>query len=304
MTTSRTAKRRTRRDGGGSAARRQDRAEGAGSGPSTAIWPGVKGGSYRPLSDSDIEQVNQTAMRILAEIGLHDATPRCIETVTAAGGTLTDDGRLLMPTKLVEETLAVAGRGFKLYAQDPAFDLDPSSTRIHLGTSGAGVHMIDNETRQVRDSLLRDLYDMARLANVLPNIHMFQRTVVPRDIPDAREMDLNTVYACLKGTRKPVGTSFMSPAHLDEAMIMFHLIAGDEAAFRARPFVCVSTCFIVPPLRFAEEALGVIEQAAAHGVPLKLVSAGQAGATKKSMAFLYLGIRLLDKNERHPSGDE
>lgn len=42
--------------------------------------------------------------------------------------------------------------------------------------------------------------------------------------------------------------------------------------------MCVSTCFIVPPLTFEEEALGVIECAAKYGIPLKLVSAGQAGA--------------------------
>ncbi len=37
--------------------------------------------------------------------------------------------------------------------------------------------------------------------------------------------------------------------------------------------------FFVPPLTFAEEALGIIECAADTGTPLKLVSAGQAGAT-------------------------
>ncbi len=272
-------RKRTRRSSRGSAARRQDRVGGAGAGPSSAIWPGIQGGAYRPLSEADIEQMHETALRILAEIGLRSATPRCIKTVTMAGGSITDDGRLLFPTKLVEKTLAMAGRGFKLYAQEPEFDLDPSTTRIHLGTSGAAVHIIDSKTRQVRDSTLKDLYDMARLADALPNIHMFQRTVVARDLTDSYEMDLNTAYACLKGTCKPVGTSFMSANHLDDAVEIMHMIAGSEAAFRARPFICVSTCFIVPPLKFAEDALGVIEHAADHGVPLKLVSAGQAGAT-------------------------
>jgi trimethylamine--corrinoid protein Co-methyltransferase len=264
---------------GGRAARRKARAEGAGGGPTTAIWPGIKGGRYRPLTGDDIAKIHETALRILAEVGLRGATPRCIAIVTKAGGRLSDDGRLLLPTKLVEETLKTAGRGFKLYAQDPAHDIDPSATRIHLGTSGAAVHVIDSETREVRDSTLRDLYDMARLADALPNIHMFQRTVVARDLVDPREMDLNTAYACLRGTAKHVGTSFGCAEHLDEAVAMMHLIAGGETTFRARPFLCVSTCFIVPPLTFAEEALGVIERAAEHGVPLKLVSAGQAGAT-------------------------
>ncbi len=267
------------RRAGGRAARKKARQGGAGAGDTGAIWPGVEGGTYRPLSKDDVEKVHRTALDILAQVGLRDATKRCVETVTGTGGQLTDDGRLLFPQTLVEDTLAQTGRGFPLYAQDPNYDLDPSSTRIHLGTSGAAVHIIDSETRQVRNSTLQDLYNMARLADALPNIHMFQRTVVPREIEDPRLMDLNTCFACMAGTKKPIGTSFTSAANLDEAVKMLHTVAGSETAFRARPFLCVSTCFIVPPLKFAEEALAVIETAADQGIPLKLVSAGQAGAT-------------------------
>ncbi|MEX0350082.1 MAG: trimethylamine methyltransferase family protein [Paracoccaceae bacterium] len=260
-------------------ARRAERKGRAGSRPSKAIWPGIEGGSYRPIPADGIESIHETALRILSEIGLARATPRCIETVTAAGGTVSNCGRLLFPSALVERVLETAGRGFKLYGQRPEYDLDPSGTRIHLGTSGAAVHIVDSETGEVRDSTLADLHDMARLAQALPNIHMFQRTVVARDITDAHAMEMNTAYACAAGTAKPIGTSFSSAETMQSAVEMFHIIAGGEAAWRTRPFCCVSTCFVVPPLTFAEEALGVIECAADTGTPLKLVSAGQAGAT-------------------------
>lgn len=263
----------------GRAARRAERREGAGNGATEAIWPGIEGGRYRPISAEGVMAVHQAALRILAEIGVGNATPRCIETVTAAGGRLSPAGRLLFPAPLVEGVLARAGRGFTLHGQWPKYDLDPSGTRIHLGTSGAAVHVIDSATGDVRDSTLADLHDMARLSQALPNIHMFQRTVVARDIADTHAMELNTAYACAAGTLKPIGTSFSAAGTMREAVAMFHLIAGSEAAWRARPFCCVSTCFIVPPLTFAAEALSIIECAAQTGTPLKLVSAGQAGAT-------------------------
>ena len=97
-----------------------------------------------------------------------------------------------------DKPLPFAGRNFKLHGLRPNHDIDPSGTRIHLGTSGAAVHIVDSETSAIRDTSLNDLYDMARLAHVLPNIHMFQRTVVARDVLDPHEMDLNTAYACLK----------------------------------------------------------------------------------------------------------
>ncbi len=263
----------------GRAARRAGRQGGAGSGPSAAIWPGIEGGQYRVISPEGVLAIHQTVLRILAEIGLVGATPRCIETVTAAGGSVSDAGRLLFPPQMVERVLQTAGRGFMLHGQKPEYDLNPSGTRIHLGTSGAAVHIVDSETGEVRDSTLADLHDMARLAQALPNIHMFQRTVVARDIKDTHAMELNTAYACAAGTAKPIGTSFTSADTMRDAVEMFHMIAGSEEAWRARPFCCVSTCFVVPPLTFAEEALSIIECAAETGTPLKLVSAGQAGAT-------------------------
>jgi trimethylamine--corrinoid protein Co-methyltransferase len=60
---------------------------------------------------------------------------------------------------------------------------------------------------------------------------------------------------------------------------MLHLIAGSEEKWRARPFVSQSNCFVVPPLRFAPEACRCLEVAVRAGMPVFLVSAGQAGAT-------------------------
>ena len=268
------------RDRGGRSARRKERSEGAGGGFSHAVWPGLEGGRYKPLKQTGVQSVHETALRILSEIGVRGATSRCVEIITAAGGRMApDQERLLIPGKLVENALAVAGRGFKLHGQHARLDLDPNGARIHLGTSGAAVHVIDSATRTIRDSTLQDLYDMACLADSLQNIHMFQRTVVPRDIQDTYEMDINTAYACALGTSKPIGTSFTNAETLHDAVSMFQMISGGEQAWRAKPFCCVSTCFIVPPLTFAEEALGVIEAAVETGTPLKLVSAGQAGAT-------------------------
>jgi trimethylamine--corrinoid protein Co-methyltransferase len=60
---------------------------------------------------------------------------------------------------------------------------------------------------------------------------------------------------------------------------MLHTVAGGEAAWRARPFVSLNCCFVVPPLRFAEEACQCLEIAVRAGMPVLLLAAGQAGAT-------------------------
>jgi trimethylamine--corrinoid protein Co-methyltransferase len=60
---------------------------------------------------------------------------------------------------------------------------------------------------------------------------------------------------------------------------MLHAIAGSEKKWRERPFVSLSCCFVVPPLRFAEDACRVMETCIKGGMPILLLAAGQAGAT-------------------------
>jgi trimethylamine--corrinoid protein Co-methyltransferase len=60
---------------------------------------------------------------------------------------------------------------------------------------------------------------------------------------------------------------------------MLHDIAGGEDKWRARPFVSQSNCFVVPPLKFATDACRCLETAVYGGMPVLLLSAGQAGAT-------------------------
>jgi trimethylamine--corrinoid protein Co-methyltransferase len=86
---------------------------------------------------------------------------------------------------------------------------------VHYGTAGAAVNVVDLAKNEYRESTAPDLYDAARLAHHLDNIHFFQRTMVCCEIADNFEMDLNTLYACLAGTTKHVGTSFSDPACRD-----------------------------------------------------------------------------------------
>ncbi|MDH5344125.1 MAG: trimethylamine methyltransferase family protein [Gammaproteobacteria bacterium] len=243
------------------------------------VRPGERGGRYRPFSDADLEVVVANTFRILDEIGFRDATPHCIEACTAVGAVLGNDGRLRMPRHVIEDALAKARRNLVLHAQDPAFDLDLSGTRVHFSTAGAAVMIVDSENNSYRPSTARDLYDLARIADTCEHIHMFQRMCVLRDIENNCEMDLNTTYCSVTGPKKHVGASWVHHTHLEKTLEMLHVIAGGEDKWRARPFVSQSNCFVVPPMKFATDALECLRVAVEGGMPVLLLSAGQAGAT-------------------------
>ena len=270
----------TRRSGG-RAARRASRAAPT---PEAlrSIRPGMESTALNVLSDTDIERIHLTALQLLEEVGLADAPPSGVDYLVSAGATLGEDGRVRIPREVVEATLKIANRAVTLPSRDGKHDLDLSGARVHYGTAGAAVNMVDVDGRNYRDSTLQDLHDAARICDVLDNIHFCQRPMVARDILDNKEMDLNTIYACTAGTTKHIGVSFSDPEYVADALKMLHMIAGGEDAWRARPFVSNTNCFVVPPMKFATESCQVMEHCIAGGMPILLLSAGMAGATTPS----------------------
>jgi len=266
------------RRSGGRAARRAERAAPL---PEylRPVRAGLPGGAYRPLSEADMKRIHEAALAALEEIGLSEAPRPGVDHLTGAGAVLGDDGRIRFPRALVEDTVARANRSITLFGRDPKHDMELSGARVHYGTAGAAVHLVDMETGNYRDSTVQDLYDAARIVHRLDNIHFLQRPMVARDIADNREMDLNTIYACCSGTTKHVGVSFSESTWVPDAFAMLHLMAGGEDEWRARPFVSNSNCFVVPPMKFAADSCLVMEECIRGGMPILLLSAGQAGAT-------------------------
>ena len=246
---------------------------------SKPVHPGESGGQYKPLTDEGVGDIVENSFRILEEIGFNQATPHCIETCTAFGAVMSDDGRLRFPREVVKKAIEISNKDLILYAQNPANDLHVNGSRVYFATAGAAVMIADAETKTYRESMAQDLYDMSRIADTCEHIHIFQRTCVLNDIKDNYAMDLNTTYNCVMGTTKHVGSSWTEAHHLEKTLRLLHLMAGGEEAWRMRPFVSQSNCFVVPPMKFAEESLECLRIAVEGGMPVLLLSAGQAGAT-------------------------
>mgnify|MGYP003626653612 FL=1 len=252
------------------------------------IRAGMPGGRYRPLTDEGMTKIHAAALDALEQIGLSQAPPSGVALLTGAGAMLGDDGRIRFPRALVEDMLAVAARDITLHARDPKYDLHLTGSNVHFGTAGAAVHIVETETNSYRDSTAQDLYNAARITQNLDNVHFFQRAMVCRDVLDNYEMDINTLYASLSGTTKHIGTSISDPSHVKGIVDLLHQIAGGEEAWRARPFVSNSNCFVVPPMKFAEESCITMEACIRAGVPMLLLSAGQAGATSPAPIALTI----------------
>lgn len=241
--------------------------------------PGPAGGQYKPLTDHDIKQIYQTALKILSELGMGEVPPALMQTAIERGAHTNAAGRLCYPVGMVEDIIAGACRNFVFYGRDPKHDFEIGGDKVRFGTGGAAVQTLDIDTHTYRAATLRDLYDFTRLADSLSNVSWFTRCCVATDVPDITDLDINTAYALLRGTTKPVGTSFTVAETVDPIIDMFDTALGGAGKFRERPFCKAHISPVISPLRYGDDAFDVALACIERGVPLNNIIAAQSGAT-------------------------
>jgi len=155
------------------------------------------GGRYAPLDQDSLIQIHEAALELLATIGMSGAPEHVRQMVLKHGGLELSNGRLGFPQTLVNRAIDNLPRDITLYGQISGHKLKLTGQRVHAGTGGAAPMIIDTTSGRYRSSTLNDLYDAARLVDTLPNIQFFSRSMVATDIPNLRDMDINTAYASL-----------------------------------------------------------------------------------------------------------
>ena len=244
-----------------------------------AMSAGLVGGCLTPLTSPEVAQIVSAALDILEQIGIADAPEGLAQALVAEGARLSPEGRLCFPRAMVEDAIDRAPRRVDLPGFRDGSGLTVGEQHVHVGTGGAAVQVLGSNGSDFRDATLADLLTLMQVLDASPNIHYGVRPVIARDVTDPLELDINTAFACLKGTAKPIGVSFQSPESLDAVVRLFDAALGGEGAFRKRRFCMGVIVHVVPPLRFAPEGIEILEACVRAGMIPQICSAGQAGAT-------------------------
>src|SRR5688572_13019012 len=120
------------------------------------LQPGLEGGQYRPLSEADVLRIHDAALRVLERTGVEVMESECRAILAEAGAQVdAARNRVCIPRGMVERALLTANRDVVLYSQDGKTDLHLRGKRVHLGTGGAAVYILDVHTGEARESTLR-----------------------------------------------------------------------------------------------------------------------------------------------------
>lgn len=256
--------------------------------------PGQRGGAYRPLSPDDLQNVFDTALRLLSELGMGDVPDRLRTDLLAAGAQDSGTGRVTFPRPLVEDAIAKAAKRFIFHGRDESRSIEVGGDKVFFGTGGAAVQTLDLDSGLYRPSTLADLHDFTRLQDTLANVSWFTRCCVATDLPDNFDLDVNTAYTLLRHTTKPTGTSFTLAAYVEPIVRMLDIAAGGQGAFSKRPFMKAHISPVISPMRYGEDAVDVVYECIRHNIPISCITAAQAGATAPATMAGFLAQSLAE----------
>ena len=256
--------------------------------------PGQRGGTYKPLSDADCHRIYRAALDLLRDLGMGEVPERLAHVLIKNGAQNIDNKRISITEGMVDSARSLALSEFVFHGRDPKRSITLGGERVHFGTGGAAVQVLDIEDGLYRAATLRDLHDFTRLQDALTNISWFTRCCIATDIEDIYDLDVNTLYALLANTTRPVGTAFTIADHVAPLVEMLDIAAGGPGAFAQRPWLKAHISPVISPMRFGEDAVDVLFACVDHNIPVSLITAAQAGATAPATLAGFLAQSLAE----------
>ena len=238
---------------------------------------GLVGGQYKPLTDEEVRRIHEASLAVLERTGVRVDEPEALALFKEAGANVREN-RVRLSQSLVEDAIDQAASKVVLAGRDPQHDLILEDARVHIGTGGAALQVLDLETGEIRKALLSDVGDMARIVDALDNIHFFLIPIYPTDLPED-QVEISKYYASLANTTKHVQAGAYTLRGIRDVVAMCERIAGSPEALRARPIVSFITSWMVSPLKFATDVTALLIEVCRQGMPVVLSAAPMAGST-------------------------
>lgn len=242
---------------------------------------GLSGGQYKPLSQKQIETLHGAALSILEKTGMtfEPGLEDVAELLGSNGAKVDKEKRIIRFTpEMVADAIKKAPEKVVLYGRKEENDLCLTEDKVHMGTGGAAIKILDPDTGEIRATTLSDLETVSRLVDKLDNIHFLVRPCIPTDI-DKADYDINMYYACLSASTKHVMSGVNDEKGLADVINLASLIAGGKEQLQAKPFISVITSFAISPLKLCTQSTRIMREAVKERIPVALSCAPMAGST-------------------------
>ena len=209
--------------------------------------PGLPGALYKPLTDADVKKITDASFEVLEKSGMLVFSPTARAAFADAGAKVDQQAqRVWLPKSLVEDAIASNPSSITLHSRDDEFDCVLEDSRVHYGTGGTAIYVIDPDTGERRPTTTEDVILNAQFVQALENIHLFTINVFPNEIKDVNNIDANRFFHAFDNTTKHVMGGIYSMSGCQEVVEMAQMVAGSPEALAKEPFVSFITLVISP----------------------------------------------------------
>ncbi|MBA7599202.1 Glycine betaine methyltransferase [subsurface metagenome] len=257
------------------------------------IRRGLAGGSYKPLSEEDINSIHNAAMRVIEEVGFEVNSELALELFERAGARVdVRKRRVRLPKEKALELIRMAPSEVRLCGKDKKHDILLGGNRVYAGTGGTALYIYEPSTGKRHLATLRDLKRITKLVDQLDNIHLFMLPTYPNKIP-VKRVDVNRFFAGLDNTTKHVMGGVYTINGVKQAIKMAEIVAGSPKALRERPTISMVAC-IISPLTMDKVYGDMLIVISKSGVPVVCPAEPLCGATSPITLAGNLVIQTVD----------
>ena len=228
------------------------------------------------LTQNQIENIHASSLKILEEVGVLIHENDFLKFLADNGMNVDfNNKRAKMPPSLVEECIKKAPKHVTLYAREPKYNIELGDGKIYTHPVGGAANVIDIDSGAVRPSTRKDVENLTKIVDSLPNIHSQTMIVYPSDVSE-RLRDIYAVEAIIRNTGKNFDATPFNDDSYQYIIKMLETLVGEEE-LRKRPIV---TCSASPtsPLQFSSEVTKIMTRAAKHNLPIAVLPCPLAGA--------------------------
>ena len=246
------------------------------------------------LTRDQIERIHTSSLKILEEVGVLIHGNDFLKFLARNGVDVEyDEKRAKMPSSLIEECIRKTPKHVTFYAREPKYNISLEEGKIYSHPVGGAANVIDIDSGNIRPSTLKDVEDLTKIVDYLPNIHTQTMIVYPSNVP-ARLRDIYAVEAIIRNTGKNFDATPFTDESFQYIIDLVEAVTGEEE-LRKNPII---TCSASPtsPLQFSNEVTKIMTRAAKHNLPIAVLPCPLAGATSPvtlAGALLQQNVEML-----------
>jgi trimethylamine--corrinoid protein Co-methyltransferase len=229
------------------------------------------------LSDSDRNQLFQSALTVLSDIGMQIQHEEAVSLLQQAGCTIQPNQMITIPPDLVHQSIQSAPSSIRVGDRNGNPVMDLGGNRSYFGTGSDLIYSLESETMNRHHCVLDDVARAARVCDNLSNIDFIMSFAHPNDI-EPRFAYVAEFRAMAENSTKPL--VFTSENRADMACIhqIASLLRGGEDRLKMFPYV-IHYAEPISPLKHPYTSLDKLLFCAEKGIPVIYSPAPIAGST-------------------------